>query len=86
LLRHRWGVLFWRVSTNSMVTTAVEKEFKGSIQIRQMEHIGNYELRLNPGCMSAFVRALNCQWSQVYANYIKTLLSQPNTIGSSPTT
>ena len=31
-----------------MVTTAIEKECKGSIQVRQMEHIGDHEMHRQP--------------------------------------
>ncbi len=85
LPRHGWGVLFRCVSTNGMVTTAIEKECKGSIQVRQMKHIGDHEMHLNPGGVSAFFRSLHCQRSQVYAGYLKALLGQPDTIGSRST-
>jgi hypothetical protein len=78
---HGWGVQFRRVSTNGMVTTAIEKESKGSTQVRQLEHIGDNELHLNPGGESPFFRALHCQRSQVDARYFKALLGQPDTIG-----
>lgn len=35
--------------TNGMIAAAIEKEFKGSTQIRQMEHIGDHELHLGTG-------------------------------------
>jgi hypothetical protein len=85
LPRHRWGVPVRRVSPNGMVTTAIEKEFKGPIQVRQMEHISDHEMRLNPGGASAFFRSLYCQWSDVYPDYVKALLGQPDTIGSRST-
>ena len=80
LPRHGWGVLIRCVSTNGMVTTAIEKECKGSIQVRQMEHIGDHEMHLNPGGVSAFFRLLHGQRSQVDAGYLKALLGQPDTI------
>jgi hypothetical protein len=64
-----------------MVTTAIEKECKGSIQVWRTEYIGDNELYLNSGGMSAFFRALHCQRSQVDASYFKALLGQPDTIG-----
>jgi hypothetical protein len=85
LPRHRRGVLFRCISTNGMVTTAIEKEFKGSIQVRQTEHIGDQEMHLNAGGVSAFFRSLDCQWSQVDTGYVKALLGQPDTIGSRAT-
>jgi hypothetical protein len=50
-----------------------------------MEHIGDREMHLNPGGVSAFVRPLDCQRGQVYTSYLKALLGQPNTIGSRST-
>jgi hypothetical protein len=85
LLRHGWDVPFRRVATHGMVTTAIEKEFKGSIQLRQMEHIGDHELHLNSGGLSACFRSLDRQGSQVDPGYVKALLGQPDTIGSRPT-
>ena len=85
LPRHGWGVLLRRVSTNRMVTTTIEKKGKRSIQVRQMEHIGDHEMRLNPGGVSALFRSLHCQRRQVDAGYLKALLGQPDTIGSRST-
>jgi len=68
-----------------MVTAAIKKEFKASIQVRQMEHIGNHETDVNAGSVSAFFRSLQCQRSHVYAGYFKALLGQPDTIGSRST-
>jgi hypothetical protein len=82
---HGRGVLIRRVSTNGMVATAIEKEGKRSPQVRQTEHIGNDEPRLDSGEMSAFFRALDCQRGQVYASWLKALLGQPDTIGSRST-
>jgi hypothetical protein len=68
-----------------MVTTAIEKEIKGPIQVRQMKHIGDHEMHLDPGGLSAFFRSFHRQRSQVYAGYLKALLGQPDTIASRPT-
>jgi hypothetical protein len=48
-----------------MVTAAIEKECKGSIQIRQMKHVADHEMRRYPGGASAFFRSLHGQWSHV---------------------
>ena len=62
------SILIQCVSTNGMVTTAIEKELKGSIQVRQMEHIGDHETHLNPGGLSAFFRALEgMRWTVAVA-------------------
>jgi hypothetical protein len=68
-----------------MVTTAIEKECKVSIEVRQMEHIGGHETHLNPGGVSTFFSKLHCQRSQVDAGHLKALLGQPDTIRSRST-
>jgi hypothetical protein len=78
LPRHGWGVLLRRVSANGVVATAIEKECKGFLQVRQMEHIGDQEMHLNPGGVGSFFRSLHCQRSQVDAGYLKALLGQPD--------
>jgi hypothetical protein len=83
--RHGRGVLLRCVSTNGMVTTAIEKECKSILEIRQLEHIGNHETRLHPGGVSAPFRLLYRQGSQVDTGYLKALLRQPNTIASRST-
>jgi hypothetical protein len=81
LLRHRRGVLFRRLSTHGMVASAIEKESKWTIQIRQMEHIGDQEMHRNAGGVSALFRSLHGQRSYVDASYVKALLGQPDTVG-----
>lgn len=83
--RHGRGVLVRCAATNSMVTTAIEKECKGSVQISQIEHIGDHEVNLNSGGLSAFFRLLHGQRSQIDADDFKALLGQPDTIGSRST-
>jgi hypothetical protein len=61
-------------SANGVVTAAIEKESKGSGQVRQREHIGNQELRLNGSGRSAALRLLDCQRRKVDSGYVKTLL------------
>jgi hypothetical protein len=82
LPRHRRGVLIRCVATNGMVTTAIEEECKGSIQVRQMKHVADHKTRRSPGGVSAFFRSLHGQRSHVYAGYLKALLGQPHTIRS----
>jgi hypothetical protein len=69
-----------------MVTAAIEKECKGSIQLRQLQHISDQEMRLNPGGKSALFRSLHCQRRQVDTSDLKALLGQPDAIGSRSTT
>jgi hypothetical protein len=83
--RHGRGVLLRCIATNSVITTAIEEECKGSIQVRQMEDIGDDKMHLNPGGVCALVGSLNCQWSDVYTGYFKALLRQPDTIGARST-
>jgi hypothetical protein len=59
LPRHGRRVLIRCVSTNGMVTTAIEKECKGFTQVRQMKHIADHEMRCNPGSVSALFRSLH---------------------------
>src|SRR6185295_17473148 len=47
-----------------------------------MKYIADHEMRLNAGGASAFFRARHCQRSHVDAGYLKSLLSQPDTIRS----
>jgi hypothetical protein len=83
--RHGWGVLVRRASTNGMVTTAIEKEFKRSIQIRQIKDIGDHEIYLNSRRASSFFRSPHGQRNDVYRGNLKTLLGQPDAIGSRAT-
>lgn len=82
LVRDGRCVLPWCVSTNGMVTTAIEKELKRTIQFRQIQHIGDHEIRLNPGGRSAVLRLLHGQRRQVKTGHFKALLREPDTIGS----
>jgi hypothetical protein len=83
---HGRGVLLRCVSTNRVVTTAIEKERKGSIEVGQIEHIGNDELRRNPGGGSALFRLLHCQRRYVDASHLEALLREPDTSDSRSTT
>ena len=68
-----------------MITTAIKKEGKRAVQLRQMQQIGDYEMGFNTSRVSAFLGSLHRQRSQVDAGYVKALLGQPDAIGSRST-
>jgi hypothetical protein len=68
-----------------VVTTAIEKECKRSVQIGQLEHIGHHEMRLYSGGAGAPLRLLDCQRRQVDTSHRKALLREPDTVGSRAT-
>ena len=67
-----------------MVTTAIEKECKRSIQLRQIQHIADHEIRRDSGGLSALFRSLHGQRRHVDAGYLKA--ARANVAGIGPLT
>ena len=82
---HRPSIEVGIAATDGMVTTAIEKELKWTIQIRQIEHVGDHKMRLNSGGRSAALRLLHGQRRHVDTGHLKALLRKPDTIASRAT-
>ena len=67
------------------VTTAIKKECKGSIQVRQVEHVSDHETGVHASGLGVSLRLFDGQRRHIDGSYVIALPCQPEAVGSRST-